>query len=206
MSTRSIAWLAAVLIPTALGSAIAQPGDDPTSPDPTAQPPPPPSPTPPVVVVNPPPPPKVYTTEAPRYETYYESWNRPMFTAGAVLFLGSYGAAVMVAGMSEDDVIDRGNDNLYIPIAGPWMALNDRPECGRLTDSLDCEDEDWKKALLIADGLIQAGGAATMIAGLLQPRETRVLANPVASRTFRVTPTASLGRGGGPGLVVAGRF
>lgn len=212
MSTRFIAWLAAALVPTALGTATAQPEGDPIPPetappppesDPTTQPAPTPAP-PPVVIVNPPPAEqKTYTTEIPRYETYYESWNRPMFTTGAILFLGSYGAALVVAGTSEDDAIDRGNDQLYIPIAGPWMALNDRPDCDALND---CDNEEWKKGLLIADGVVQAVGAGTMIAGLLQPRETRVLTNPVASRSFRVTPTASLGRGTGPGLVVAGRF
>ena len=41
----------------------------------------------------------------------------------------------------------------------------------------------------------------TMITGLLQPRETRVLANPVASRSFHLSPTVST-----PGLVVSGNF
>jgi hypothetical protein len=83
-------------------AALAQPGDDPTAPESDQ--------TPSPIVIQPttPAPRTAYVTELPRYETYYESWNRPLFASGAIVFLTAYGASAIVAGTSADDVIDRG--------------------------------------------------------------------------------------------------
>lgn len=197
--------LAAVslLIPS-LAVAQAPDPNDPTVP-PVVEPaptPPPPVPVPaaekPVIIVNPPAQQTTYTTTEPEYETYVSPWNAPMFTSGAVVFLGSYGASVVVASTSEDDQIDRGNDKLYYPVAGPWLALIDRPDCVG-----DCEWETTKKGLLIADGILQAGGVLTMIGGLLSPTEYRVVRRPsYVSKKVTVSPSA----GGNPGISLFGRF
>lgn len=155
----------------------------------------------PVIIVNPPAQTTTttYTTE-PAYETYVSPWNAPLFTSGALLFLGSYGGAVVVAATTEDDEIDRGNDNLYIPVAGPWLALNDRPDC---TGTCDDSYETTKKVLLVADGLLQAGGVVTMIAGMLSPTEYRVARRPsYVSKKVTVSPSA----GGNPGITLFGRW
>ena len=172
MTTRLLATLG-LLVP-ALASAQTAP-DDPNAPAPTpapVEPAPTPPPADPVVIVNPPPPAPVYSEE-PQYETYTDTWNAPLFTSGALVFLGSYGASVVVAATSEDDTVDRGNDRLYVPVVGPWLALNDRPDCPVEQES--CDMETTKKVLLVADGVLQAGGVVTMIAGLLSPTEHRVI-------------------------------
>src|SRR5688572_4776021 len=107
--------IAALLLPAVAAAQPLDPDDptDPNAPQPvTVEPSQAPAPAAPVVVVNPPPPAPTYTAE-PSYETYTSPWNAPMFTSGAIVFLGSYGAALVVAATSEDDVVDRGNDRLY---------------------------------------------------------------------------------------------
>ena len=177
--------------------ALAQPvTDDPADPAaPTAETPPP------VVIVNPPPPTTTTVTTTPEYETYTDTWNAPLFTSGALVFLGSYGASVVVAAMAEDDTVDRGSDRLYVPVVGPWLALNDRPDCPVEQES--CDMETTKKVLLVADGVLQAGGVVTMIAGLLSPTEHRVIRRPqMVSKKVRVTPSA----GGHLGLSLSGNW
>jgi hypothetical protein len=201
MKTRLLATLG-LLLP-AIASAQAPNPDDPA--DPNAPVPAPVEPVPqeqrPVIIVNPPPvAPVTYTTE-PQYETYTDTWNAPLFTSGALVFLGSYGASVVVAATSEDDTIDRGNDRLYVPVAGPWLALNERPDCPVERES--CDMETTKKVLLVADGVLQAGGVVAMVAGLLSPTEHRVIRRtPVVTRKVRVSPSA----GGSLGLSLTGHW
>lgn len=207
MQTR-LAFPLLAMIPTV---ALAQPvnPDDPADPHAPAQPNPPAQtappaqpPPPPVVIVNPPPPATTTTMiEEPEYETYTDTWNAPLFTSGALVFLGSYGASVVVAATSEDDEIDRGNDRLYVPVVGPWLALNDRPDCP--VENEDCDLETTKKVLLVADGVLQAGGVITMVAGLLSPTEHRVIRRPtMVSKKVRVSPSA----GGHLGLSLSGAW
>lgn len=194
-----IRLLAAILLAPAIASAQAPANpDDPNAPVPAD---PAPADQPPVVIVNPPPQaPPTYTVE-PSYETYTDTWNAPMFTSGALVFLGSYGAAVVVAATSEDDELDRGNDRLYVPVVGPWLALNDRPDCPVEQES--CDMETTKKVLLVADGVLQAGGVITMVAGLLSPTEHRVIRRPnYVSKKVNVSPSA----GGNPGITLFGHF
>jgi len=202
MKTRLLAAIG-LLVP-AIASAQAPQDPAPVPPDPNVpvvvpvDPAPPP---PPVVIVNPPPTTTTTYMTEPSYETYTDTWNAPMFTSGALLFLGSYGGAVVVAATSENDDIDRGNDRLYIPVAGPWLALNDRPDCNDAVES--CDMETTKKVLLVADGVLQAGGVITMVAGLLSPTEHRVIRRtPMVSKKVTVSPSA----GGSPGISLFGRF
>jgi hypothetical protein len=205
MKTRLLAALT-VLVPTLAVAQAPDPNDPNAAPVEPAPTPPPPVPVPaaenPVIIVNPPAQQTTtYTTTEPQYETYTDTWNAPMFTSGALVFLGSYGASVVVAATSEDDVIDRGNDRLYVPVAGPWLALNDRPDCPVENES--CDMETTKKVLLVADGVLQAGGVITMIAGLLSPTEHRVIRRPTyVSKKVTVSPSA----GGNPGITLLGRF
>jgi hypothetical protein len=74
--------------------------------------------------------------------------NTPMIMGGAVLFLGSYGASVAYASNSDNEAADR----LYVPVVGPWLALNEWSDCEPITDR-DCDDTTTAKVLLIGDGV-----------------------------------------------------
>ena len=157
--------------------------------------------TPPVVVINPSPPAHKKTVQpAEDYETRTSPWNAPVFTTGAIVFAGSYGGAVITAAASENDTIDRGNDRLYIPLAGPWLALEDRHDCPRVPGER-CDNETAKRGLLVLDGVLQAGGVITMLTGLFSPHE-HVVRRPVVSKRVRVSPRV----GGHLGLSVVGSF
>jgi hypothetical protein len=145
-----------------------------------------------VVVVNPQPPAEERTPVVlPEYETIHDAYNKPVFTAGALVFLGSYGASVIAAAAAGDEDRERGLDRLYIPVAGPWLALGKRDDWGTST-----------KVLLVVDGVFQAGGMIGMIHGVLQPSKRRVVTQTSA---VRVTPTV-VGQSAGAGLALFGRF
>ncbi|HEU0031243.1 MAG TPA: hypothetical protein VFQ53_11460 [Kofleriaceae bacterium] len=226
MKNRLVAALCATLLPAV---ALAQPVPTPTEPtdpntpspnppapaptqnpaptDPTQQVPPAPPPPPveqqPVVIVNPPPRATVVST-TPAYETVEDPWNAPVFATGALVFAGSYGAAAIAAATASDENKDRGFDRLYVPIAGPWLALNDRGSCP--IERQSCDNETTIKVLLVADGVFQAAGAITMVAGVLQPSHHRVYTRTTAiDKKVRVTPTV-VGSHGSPGLGVFGHF
>lgn len=186
-----LAALCAVLVPT---TALAQ---APVDADPTAT-------TPPVIVINRPPverPTVVPTT--PEYETVYDTYNAPVFTTGALIFLASYGASVVVAASSSQQELDRGNKKLYIPVAGPWLALNERGSCPLTSTS--CDHETTKRVMLVAGGVFEAAGVITMIDGLLQPTSHRV---PVqtSSRKLRVIPAVVGTVHANPGIAISGSF
>jgi hypothetical protein len=193
--------LGALLIPAA---AFAQP--DPgrsDAPSPTLRPPTPPSAAPPepTVVVNPTPAPAPtrYNTTEPAYQEVTDSYNAPMFTTGALVFAASYGTSVIVAAASSND---RGHDRLYVPVLGPWLALNDRGSCDILKSS--CDHETTAKVLLVADGVFQAAGIIGMLDGVLQPSSHRVVTRSAKLDTkVRLRPTIVQGN---PGIKVFGRF
>lgn len=168
-----------------------------TVPDPNAVPPAPTTVTtetttpPPVVVVQP-----TSTTPAttfqPETEEEYDAWNAPVFTTGAVLFGGSYAAAAIVSGESDHP----GANRLWVPVVGPWLALNDWGSCP--IDQPRCDTNTTDKVLLIADGVVQAAGILTMVDGLLMPSHHKVVRRTVDTKVH-VTPT-------GNGLAVFGHF
>jgi hypothetical protein len=81
-----------------------------------------------------------------------------------------------------------GHNNLYVPVAGPWMDLAARPSCG--PRSMPCTDsEDLTRFLLIGDGIIQGIGALEVLVGL---------ATPGTPHTVRTTARSS-----GPSIHVA---
>lgn len=143
--------------------------------------------------------PRWYTIP-PRYETYTDRVHAERFGVGAVLFAGTYLASFAMAVRADDTVQDRGNENLFIPIAGPWVALGERSSC----PVVSCGDETVEKSLLVASGLAQAAGAILMVSAFLQPSRHQVLANPLmAGRTIQIVPTASATTAG---LSMSGRF
>jgi hypothetical protein len=148
---------------------------------------------PPVVVVNPTAPaPQTTTYVAPEGEVVEDNWNAPVFVSGAVIFGASYGAAA-VAGAESDHP---GANRLWVPVVGPWLALNDWGSCP--IENPRCDTNTTDKVLLIADGVFQAAGVITMVDGLLSPSHHRVITR-TADTKVHVTPT-------GNGLAVFGRF
>ena len=153
-----------------------------------------PAPTP-VVVVNPQnQPAPMTTTVEPQYETVYDSYNAPVFTTGAITFLGSYGASVIYAGSSDH----AGADRLYVPVVGPWLALNDWGNCP--IENSNCDNTTTAKVLLVADGVFQAAGVITMIDGILEPTSHRtVVRTAKVDKKVHVAPTHN-------GFTVFGHF
>jgi hypothetical protein len=122
--------------------------------------------------------------------------------SGGILTLGvTYGAGAIVAATSDRDSDHR----LFVPIAGPWMALFDRGDCGGTTGR-SCDLETTYKVLIVADGIGQALGATMIIGAFLSPetntttRSTTALSKP----TFHVSPTPM--GAGGYGMLAAGTF
>jgi hypothetical protein len=143
--------------------------------------------------------PASYAATQPAYEVVTDPYNAQVFMAGAFVFAASYGASVIVAASSDHE---RGKDRLYIPVAGPWLALNDRGDCDETRSS--CDHETTAKVLLIADGVFQAAGLIGMVDGVLQPSTHRVLIRPAKlDAKLHVRPTMIRGA---PGLSMSGRF
>jgi len=180
-----------------------QPPPQPAPPQPTEAPPPAPIQQQPTVIVNQPPAEGHATvvSTTPQTEEVYDYWNAPVFATGAVVFAASYGASVIVAANSDQDQLDRGNDRLYVPVLGPWLALNDRSDCP--IENPKCDNETTAKVLLVADGVFQAAGIITMVTGVLSPsHHTRVVRT--ADTGVKVRPIAMAH--GGSGIGVFGRF
>ena len=132
------------------------------------------------------------------YETVYDDYNAKVLTTGAVVFTASYGASVVVAATAQDDSTEPSFERLYIPVAGPWLALSEHGDCPIANPS--CDAETTTKLLLIADGLFQAAGVLAMVDGLLEPSSRRVR---VRSSSIGIAPTVVKGD---PGVSVFGRF
>jgi hypothetical protein len=145
-------------------------------------------------------PPSVIITPAePTYEEVHDAYNAPMVTTGALVFAASYGASVVVAATAAND---RANNRLYVPIAGPWLALNDRGPCDTTRSS--CDQETTAKVLLIADGVFQAAGIVGVISGMLQPTSHREITSSARRDTkLHVRPTLVRGT---PGFGVFSHF
>ena len=152
---------------------------------------------PPVVVVNPEPRPVRTTVIQRDPETYTvtDTWNAPVFATGALIFAGSYGASAVVASTSEHP----GADRLYVPVVGPWLALNDWGNCP--IEQPRCDENTTEKVLLVADGVFQAAGVVTMLTGLLVPSTHTVVGSPKTADATkaRITPTHN-------GFAVIGKF
>lgn len=104
--------------------------------------------------------------------------NRPLLITGSAVVTAFYLPAVVFQASQ-----DRNND-LYIPVAGPWMDLASGND-GRLA-----------KALLGADGVMQGLGALSLLASFAIPeKRTRnwyLLGN---GRAFNVSPVRTAGQG-----------
>jgi hypothetical protein len=201
--------LSAALVPTVAFAQSADPNDPygpqptPTTPDPNAPttttttvvtPPQQPQQQQPVVIVNPPPPARTTVVrQTPESYEVVDAWNAPVFATGALVFAASYGASAVVAATSDHP----GADRLYVPVAGPWLALNDWGDCP--IENPRCDENTTEKVLLVADGVFQAAGVITMVTGLLSPTSHTVYTTRTADKSLKLRPTKN-------GFAVLGRF
>lgn len=123
-----------------------------------------------------------------------------MVGSGVVIFGLSYIPAV-IAGSTSGLPADR---TLFVPLAGPWIDLTQRPGCPASSSS--CNGETTDKVLLVTDGIFQALGALTVLGGFLDTaHETKTVQRAaVLEPTVKVSP-ASMGAGG-YGVVALGTF
>jgi hypothetical protein len=114
--------------------------------------------TPATVEVAPAPAPRTVTTQETTSQATGPSWA--MVGSGLTIFGLSYLPVVVVGAESGLDA-DRA---LFVPLAGPWIDLVERPGCAPGTS---CNVETTNKVLLVVDGLLQGVGALTVLGGLL---------------------------------------
>jgi hypothetical protein len=120
--------------------------------------------------------------------------NRMLLAAGIGMFGIPYVTSVVVAATTT-----RGSNNhLYIPVAGPWLALGLR-DCSNPS----CSSEWLSGTMLVADGILQAAGVATAVGSFFIPEKlTTVKVGKAAKVTFA---PAKEGRDG-YGLAAVGEF
>ncbi|HEY3822375.1 MAG TPA: hypothetical protein VGL81_34655 [Polyangiaceae bacterium] len=122
-----------------------------------------------------------------------------MVGTGIVIFGLSYIPAIVV-GTESGTSADR---TLFVPLAGPWIDLTQRPGCAPATS---CNSENAAKVGLVVDGVFQAIGALTVIGGFLTTsHETRTVQSSAALHpTLHLTP-AQVGASG-YGMAALGTF
>lgn len=115
----------------------------------------------------------------------YRGPDRRLIGSGLATFGLSYVPALIVAGTSDVSA----DHHLFVPLAGPWLDLGDRPGCG--AGHIGCDTETTYKVLLVFDGIFQAIGASTAIWGFLQPEHHTVVTTAKADKlTLHVLPAA----------------
>lgn len=113
--------------------------------------------------------------------------NRGLMTTSAFVFTAAYLPAIIAAAVNDDDT----SDNLFIPIAGPWMEIARDPV------------SPGNKALLALSGVFQDLGALGLVTSMLVPERTTKRWRLLSSRRVSAAPMASRY---GYGLSAHGRF
>jgi hypothetical protein len=111
--------------------------------------------------------------------------RKGLVIGGAVTFGVVYLINVLAAAVSHD-VGNGSGAALYIPIAGPFVLI---PQSNSAVGSFG----------LVLDGLVQAGGAAMLIAGIAAPK-TVLIRNDLAKIEFKPTPMTFGKNGAGFGF------
>jgi hypothetical protein len=128
--------------------------------------------------------------------------NGALIASGLLTFGVPYLASVSVAAQSQHV----GDSRLFIPVAGPWMDLNDRPDMCRGRHTTGCDQDTSDRVMLIANGVLQAAGALQILGGFLFP-ETRTVTTVAATKvTPEMTITPFSAGVGSYGLGAVGRF
>jgi hypothetical protein len=122
-----------------------------------------------------------------------------MVGSGLTIFAFAYIPSVVV-GATSGLAADR---TLFVPIAGPWIDLTQRPGC---SPASTCNAENSAKVMLVVDGVFQAIGVLTVLGGFLNTaHDTTTVQRSASLRpTVRVSP-AQMGTAG-YGMVALGTF
>lgn len=137
----------------------------------------------------------------------YTRPNRPLIVASVALLAISYTPAVVVAATSPHV----GDNRLFIPVAGPWMDLAQRPKCGDGEGRTGCRNEFFNDAALILTGVAHAAGVIGLVTAFFAPEERSVSvvtgsnAPPAKHFSIHFTPT-TVGRSAAPGLAAVGTW
>lgn len=141
-----------------------------------------------------------------------EDWNvtpHPvLLPVGIATLAFSYLPSVGVGLVSDH----KGDTNLIIPLAGPWIDLASRGCDGftlpgpngpfQLSDGQYCGTSGVERAALIADGIAQGIGALTIVGAFLIPqRRTVLVGDAKAPAILSMRPSSFGGRGAGAVLV-----
>jgi hypothetical protein len=121
-------------------------------------------------------------------------------SSGIVTLGLTYGAAAIVAAESPQSADHR----MFVPIAGPWMALANRPGCGGVTGP-SCGTETTYTVLIVADGIGQALGSLLIIGSFLHP-ETVTRTTTVSDTIKPVLHVLPSSVGSGYGMTAVGTF
>lgn len=113
--------------------------------------------------------------------------NRPLMLTSTLVFTAAYVPVVLVRAFSKED----STDNLYIPVAGPWLELAREPVNAANT------------AALAISGVFQGLGALGMVTSLMVPERRTSRWYLLGNKRVALAPVAS------PfayGVSAAGRF
>jgi len=137
-------------------------------------------------------------------ETRYTTPNRPILVGGIVGLVGAYVPSVIVAASSSKPY----DNDLYIPLVGPWISLVSRPSCTDAVVTRPCSTENGYKALLVVGGVFQSLGAIAIVLGLVVPEKhtARVTEGATTPRKLRVQVFPSAVGNNGYGVTAAGNF
>jgi hypothetical protein len=136
-----------------------------------------------------------------RYETIHEEIvpSPSLLAGGLTTLVLSYGPSVVVASTS-----DRAEDHhLFVPIAGPWIDVGNRGDCGGMTGR-SCDTETTYKVLLVVDGVAQGLATLTVLDAFITP-EPRIVTRTVGIDAPRLTLRPAR-LGAGYGVVATARF
>jgi hypothetical protein len=115
--------------------------------------------------------------------------NRALLGTGLTVFAASYVPSVVVAATSP-----RSEDQkLYIPVAGPWLDLAQRPGCGGQAVGA-CNFQTANKTLLTINGIAQGAGSLASLVSFFVPQQVKETtktrqASAALRPTVHFTPT-----------------
>jgi hypothetical protein len=141
-----------------------------------------------------------------------ESTSKPNMTllgTGIATFVFGYGPAASVPIYSDH----KGDENLYIPFAGPWLDLANRDCTGptiptdrgpaELASGLHCGTSTIEGAALITSGVVQGLALVQVMAAFFVPQKGPTGFQVPSMPRFAIIPTIGPG---GTGAMARGRF
>jgi hypothetical protein len=134
-------------------------------------------------------------------EKKYVGPNRALLGGGLITLGAAYIPAVIVAAESNTPI----DNQLNIPVVGPWLDLAQRPPCGG-PGQFSCSAEGGYVALLIIDGIFQGAGAAATVASFFVPQYETVVRSAKAGDKPHVVVAPTRVGSDGYGVAALGRF